>query len=108
MVHCSIAGKSIPDASKPGIKIDLKKNHKALGTLKNQFKPYTGVFGADLRHKGHGVSYDGTLFRFPLRNAEQARKSEISGLHYHREEVGDVNYYAIKIPIEACPPPISN
>lgn len=81
------AGKSIPDANKPGIKIDLQKNHRALATLKNQFKPYNGVFGADLRHKGHGVTYDGTLFRFPLRSETQARKSEISGLHYNREEV---------------------
>ena len=87
IMFCTLTGKSIPDANKPGIKIDLKKNHKALATLKNQFKPYNGIFGADLRHKGHGVTYDGTLFRFPLRNEEQARKSEISGLHYDREQV---------------------
>jgi len=67
--------------------MDLLKNHKALATLRNQFKPYTGVFGADLRHRGQGVMYDGTLFRFPLRNSKQAKQSEISSLHYDKEQV---------------------
>ncbi|XP_023931332.1 sacsin-like [Lingula anatina] len=74
--------------SKPGIKINLK-NGKKLQKLKNQFKPFNGLFGCNLDStaKSCMVSYNATLFRFPLRTKEQSYKSEISDVHYDEKQV---------------------
>ncbi|XP_048253465.1 sacsin-like isoform X1 [Haliotis rufescens] len=68
---------------KPGLKANLKSaRNKA--TMRNQFKPFEGVFGCDFNRE---VICNGTLFRFPLRTEEQARKSDISNTCYTRTEV---------------------
>ncbi|XP_013411447.1 sacsin [Lingula anatina] len=74
--------------SKPGIKINLK-NRKKLQKLKNQFKPFNGIFGCNLDSTAKSCifSYNATLFRFPLRTKEQSYKSEISDVHYDEKQV---------------------
>ena len=80
-------GKAIRNKSKPGMKIDVNKNTKRLRNFKNQFKPFNGIFGCDLLLEKEDNSFNGTLFRFPLRTRQQAAKSEIKNLHYNDEEM---------------------
>ena len=80
-------GKAIRNKSKPGMKIDVNKNTKRLRNFKNQFKPFNGIFGCDLLLEKEDNSFNGTLFRFPLRTRQQAEKSEIKNLHYNDEEM---------------------
>ena len=77
----------IKNKAKPGIRIDLNKGVKNLQTFKNQFKPFNGVFGCDLTLRKEDNSYDGTLFRFPLRTREQAAVSEIRDKCYDEHEM---------------------
>ena len=80
-------GKAIRNKSKPGMKIDINKNTKRLRNFKNQFKPFNGIFGCDLHLNKEDNSFNGTLFRFPLRTREQAAKSEIKELYYSDQEM---------------------
>ncbi|KAI0214724.1 Sacsin, partial [Lamellibrachia satsuma] len=79
--HTTHLGRSIHDKSKPGIKIDLRRNKTLLRKMSHQFQPYKGVFGCDMDAVS-GPSWPATLFRFPLRTKLQAQRSDISGLHY--------------------------
>ena len=72
---------------KPGMKIDLNKDVRKLQTFRNQFKPFNGVFGCDLSLAKDDYSYNGTLFRFPLRTREQAAVSEIKDKCYDDQEM---------------------
>ena len=72
---------------KPGMKIDLNKDVRKLQTFRNQFKPFNGVFGCDLSLDREDNSYNGTLFRFPLRTREQAAVSEIRDKCYDDHEM---------------------
>ena len=72
---------------KPGMKIDLNKDVRKLQTFRNQFKPFNGVFGCDLSLAKDDYSYNGTLFRFPLRTREQAAVSKISDKCYDDHEM---------------------
>ncbi|XP_048259571.1 sacsin-like [Haliotis rufescens] len=74
---------------RPGLKADLSsvKNKRMLQTMRGQFQPFDGVFGCDIGQKAKGDICKGTLFRFPLRTAEQAEKSEIKHLHYSKSEM---------------------
>ena len=72
---------------KPGMKIDLNKDVRKLQTFRNQFKPFNGVFGCDLSLDKEDNSYNGTLFRFPLRTREQAAVSEIRDKCYDDHEM---------------------
>ncbi|XP_046559294.1 sacsin-like [Haliotis rubra] len=68
---------------KQGLRANLKSaRNKA--TMRNQFKPFQGVFGCDFNRE---VICNGTLFRLPLRTAEQASASDISSTCYSRKEV---------------------
>ena len=87
--HRTHLGKAVKNG-KPGIRIDLRKNKQKLRKLANQFKPFNGIFGCDLSPDAEGVSYNGTLFRFPLRTREQARKSELKELHYDDREMREL------------------
>ena len=71
--HCHF----VPGATmnQPGVRIKYT-NTSLSTTFSDQFKPFN-FFGCDLQTK-----YPGTLFRFPLRTASQARKSEISKRSY--------------------------
>ncbi len=74
----------INDPSKPGIKVNLTRNLKLRKRCHNQFAPFNNIFGYDLQSTN---GFQGTLFRLPLRTREQTICSEISKLHYSREEM---------------------
>ena len=84
--HTTHLGKGIRDRTKPGIKIDMKRNKTLLRKLPDQFKPYEGIFGCKIIGED-ASAFDGTLFRLPLRTQSQAAKSEISDIHYSRAQV---------------------
>ena len=85
--NTSHLGTAINNKRKPGIKIDLNKDVINLKTFRNQFKPFNGVFGCDLSLDREDNSYNGTLFRFPLRTREQAAVSEIRDKCYDDQEM---------------------
>ena len=85
--NTSHLGTAINNKRKPGIKIDLNKDVVNLKTFRNQFKPFNGVFGCDLSLDREDNSYNGTLFRFPLRSREQAAVSEIRDKCYDDQEM---------------------
>ena len=85
--NTSHLGSAINNKRKPGIKIDLNKDVRKLKTFRNQFKPFNGVFGCDLSLDREDNSYNGTLFRFPLRTREQAAVSEIRDKCYDDQEM---------------------
>ncbi|KAL3671864.1 hypothetical protein V7S43_002532 [Phytophthora oleae] len=68
-------------AANPGIKIRFA-NASIVKQFPDQFAPFKGVFGCDL--KNH---YKGTLFRFPLRNNILAESSEIKRRGYSHREI---------------------
>ena len=80
-------GKAIRNKNKPGIKINTNKNTNRLRNFRNQFKPFNGIFGCDLHLDKEDNSFQGTLFRFPLRTKEQAVKSEIKQVYYDHKQV---------------------
>ncbi|KAL3892277.1 hypothetical protein ACJMK2_004496 [Sinanodonta woodiana] len=84
--HKSHLGKALPGVS-PGMKIDFgkMKNLRMMKRLKNQFKPFQNVFGCNI-----SFDFQGTLFRFPLRTASQAQKSEICDKYYSKKECLDL------------------
>lgn len=88
--HTSYLGKAIKNKRKPGMKIDLNKDVKRLRKFTNQFKPFNGIFGCDLRLDKEDNSFDGTLFRFPLRTSEQAERSEIKKLPYDDQQMREL------------------
>ena len=63
--------------------------------FKDQFEPYT-YFGFDSKST---QPFDGTLFRFPLRSAAQARRSEISKRSYTLQDM-DQNIQSLAQKIE--------
>ena len=65
--HTTHLGKSIRNKAKPGIKIDMRKHKRKLRRLGNQFKPYNGIFGCDLRPNSLQESFNSTLFRYNLK-----------------------------------------
>ncbi|KAJ7375481.1 hypothetical protein OS493_002255 [Desmophyllum pertusum] len=85
--HMSYLGKAIKNSAKPGIKINLQKDAGRLWQCEDQFKPFNGIFGCEIDLDKKDNSFDGTLFRFPLRTAEQARQSEIKQLYYNDHEM---------------------
>jgi len=85
--HTKYLGRAITDKSKPGIKLNLETHRHRIQRLVDQFTPYNDVFGCDLSKDSTMKSYEGTLFRFPLRTEAQARKSEISSQHYSDTEI---------------------
>ena len=88
--HTSYLGKVIRNKGRPGIKINLNKNVKGLRKFKNQFKPFNGIFGCDLHLDKQDNSFDGTLFRFPLRTRDQASASEIKNLWYNQQQMQEL------------------
>ena len=66
--------------AQPGIRMKYTGN-SLRNTFPDQFRPYE-YFGCNFEH-----SFQGTLFRFPLRTPSLARRSEISKRSY---DVGDV------------------
>lgn len=68
--------------SQPGLRMKFLGN-SLKNTFPDQFRPYQ-YFGCNFEN-----SFDGTLFRFPLRTPSLARRSEISKRYY---SIQDVNH----------------
>ena len=85
--HTTHLGRAIKDKSKPGMRLDMIKNEKKLASFGDQFKPYNGIFGCDLSARNKKKYYSGTLFRLPLRNRNQACRSQINPKHYSHSEM---------------------
>lgn len=66
----------------------------ALQRHKDQFTPYC-AFGCDMEQE-----YDGTLFRFPLRNLQQAADSRLSRQSYTEDDMSSLLY---ELYLEAVP-----
>ena len=88
--HTSYLGKGIKNKRRPGMKINLNKDVGKLRKFKNQFQPFNGIFGCDLHLEKEDNSFDGTLFRFPLRTREQAIASEIKQLCYDDQQMREL------------------
>ena len=73
----------------PGIRIALHDRVSEISTFSDQFSVFEGVFGAHINLNSQVKSkiYDGSLFRFPLRNENCARTSEIKKLAYSEAEM---------------------
>ena len=73
----------------PGVRISLHENISDISNYKDQFAVYEGVFGAhiNLHSNLNSQLYEGSLFRFPLRNRNCATTSEIKSLHYSEAEM---------------------
>ena len=68
-----------PNANNPGKIIDFVQHPQVVEQFPDQFEPYR-CFGCDFTE-----SYDGTLFRLPLRTKTQAQSSKLSS-HYRSME----------------------
>ena len=67
----------------PGLRIKFTRSN-ILSQFPDQFKPYL-MLGCDLENE-----YKGTLFRFPLRDVDSAKNSEIKTAAYNMDEVNDL------------------
>jgi len=85
--HTKYLGRAVTNKGKPGIKLNLDTHQHKIQRLTDQFKPYNDIFGCNLSKDSTMKSYEGTLFRFPLRTEEQASKSDISKQHYSDTEM---------------------
>ncbi|KAE9615782.1 putative transcription factor C2H2 family [Lupinus albus] len=70
-------------AANPGKRIDFTSS-SALSYCMDQFSPYC-AFGCDMQNP-----FAGTLFRFPLRNADQAARSKLSRQAYSPEDISSM------------------
>ena len=81
----------IPDKSRPGIRTNLAKNPRPLVAFEDQFQPYHGIFGCNTQNKdATNFNFNGTLFRFPFRTSDEAKKSDICQSVYHTEKVKQI------------------
>ena len=89
--HLTHLGTARRGQTSPGILIDIQKSgHQTLiRKLPDQFEPYRKVFGCEIgcQTENH---FNGTLFRFPLRDHEQSRKSKICCHHYDHKDMTDL------------------
>lgn len=70
-------------AANPGKRIDYVSS-SAVSLYTDQFSPYC-AFGCDMKSPFHG-----TLFRFPLRDADQAANSKLSKQAYLEEDISSM------------------
>lgn len=84
--HRTHLGAHIPDASKPGIKINLAVNPDSLIYFPHQYLPYNGLFGCDTTSPSNTTKkfyFQGTLFRFAFRT----KRGEICDKIYNKQEI---------------------
>ncbi|KAK1325685.1 hypothetical protein QJS10_CPA01g00101 [Acorus calamus] len=70
-------------AANPGKRLDYVSS-SAISLYKDQFLPYC-AFGCDMKGP-----FLGTLFRFPLRNADQAENSKLSRQAYSEDDISSM------------------
>lgn len=93
MIHL---GKALKD-NNPGLRFrisDSKTRHR----LRHQLRPYNGIFECDFQSERPVMSYEGTIFRFPLRTAKQADETnrQISPKQYTKDDVARLIYKFIE------------
>ena len=95
--HLTHLGTARRDRTSPGIRIDLQKSgHRTLiRKLPDQFEPYRKVFGCEIGYEAEN-HFNGTLFRFPLRDRQQSQKSKISCRHYDHQEITDLLTFLVQ------------
>ncbi|KAL6965910.1 hypothetical protein U1Q18_049781 [Sarracenia purpurea var. burkii] len=78
-------GVYLPNVSiaNPGKRIEYVTS-SAISLYKDQFLPYC-AFGCDMK-----IPFPGTLFRFPLRNADQASNSKLSKQVFFEEDISSM------------------
>lgn len=77
--------------SRPGMKINLATSRQVLSLFPDQFLPYNDLFGCNTTSAEPGTfHFEGTLFRFPFRTDEQARRSELSQDPYTKDHMRNV------------------
>ena len=79
--HTKYLGKALRNKL-PGVRIRVCKNKVDFVKFNDQFKVFDGVFGAQMDFASNVEHFNGTLFRFPLRNAKTAKDSKINGFEY--------------------------
>ena len=73
-------------SANPGMQIDFKSSTtENLNEFKDQFIPFCGLFQCDIF--GETKKFNGTIFRFPFRTEQTARKSKISQEVYLKERI---------------------
>ncbi|KAK6178774.1 hypothetical protein SNE40_011284 [Patella caerulea] len=74
---------------KSGLRLNLNHlyNRRLRKKMKGQFVPFEGIFNCKIGDSKSKVNFDGTLFRFPLRNRLEALKSKIKEFSYSSEEM---------------------
>ncbi|KAK7495374.1 hypothetical protein BaRGS_00013313 [Batillaria attramentaria] len=72
----------------PGMKLNFRdpQNQALVSCMPQQFEPFQGIFGCHLKDDGTPISYEGTLFRFPLRTPQQEAESRLNAKCYNREK----------------------
>ena len=76
-------------STNPGMQIDFKSSTtENLKEFEDQFIPFCGVFHCDVFEETR--NFNGTLFRFPFRTEQMARKSKISQEVYLKERIDEV------------------
>ena len=73
-----------PNPSNPGKRIDFIKHRQLQEKYPSVFKPLR-VFGCSFKKP-----YKGTIFRFPLRTAEQAAKSKLTQSHHSAASIAQM------------------
>ena len=81
----------IPDKSRPGIRINLGSNPRPLSAFQDQFQPYNGLFRCHTQvTDAITFNFRGTLFRFPFRTSDEAKRSDICQSVYNKDKVKQI------------------
>ncbi|CAF1521169.1 unnamed protein product [Didymodactylos carnosus] len=81
--HCKYLGKY----GNGGIRLDFTPSQRTmLRSYKDQFEPYSGIFDYSVCELVD-ESFNGTLFRLPLRTSEQAKESLLSNTVYEHHDM---------------------
>ena len=95
--HLTHLGAARRDRTSPGLLIDIQKsgNQTLIRKLPDQFEPYRKVFGCEIGCNTNN-HFNGTLFRFPLRDRQQSQKSKISSHCYDHKEMTDLLRFLVQ------------
>ena len=83
--HMKYISNICKNKSNPGVKISLDTLMKHTTVCGDQIKPFQHLFGCNINESNN--SFQGTIFRLPLRTPEDAIESEICQKHYSRNDV---------------------
>ncbi|VDI83765.1 Hypothetical predicted protein [Mytilus galloprovincialis] len=84
--HSDYLTDALKHKKQPGLKMHMQRNRKIMIRKHSQFEPFNGVFGCNLDTSQKEITFEGTLFRLPLRSRQQAVSSEISSIPYDKSK----------------------